>query len=166
MAPADTDAIGVRRLRAVDDAEVEFVCRLWRRSRESAMPEMEARVGHTAEQDLGFFRGTMLVEREIWIAVDGDADDRSARPVALLALEPATLENLYVDVGWQGRGIGKMLLDLAKALRPNGFTLYTFQANDGARRFYEREGLEALAFGVAPPPENEPDVQYGWRPPI
>ena len=128
------------------------------------MPEMEARVGRTVEEDLGFFRGTLLVEREVWIAVNGDADDQSATPVALLALEPDSLENLYVDVGWQGRGIGKLLLDLAKALRPNGFTLFTFQANEGAKRFYDREGLEAIEFGVAPPPENEPDVKYAYRP--
>ncbi len=129
------------------------------------MPEMEARVGHTAAEDLAFFRGTMLVEREMWVAVEGDADDPAATPVALLALESDTLENLYVDVGWQGRGIGQMLLDLAKALRPHGFTLATFEANRGARRFYEREGLEAVGFGTAPPPENEPDVRYAWRPP-
>ena len=126
------------------------------------MPELEARVGHTADDDLGFFHDTILVERECWVAVadEGEAD----RPIGFLALEPASLENLYIDPEWQSRGVGKALLDHAKTLRPDGFTLFTFQANEGARRFYEREGLEAIEFGVAPPPENEPDVRYAWRP--
>jgi len=125
------------------------------------MAEMEARVGRTAEDDLGFFRGTILVELECWVAVE--ETDGVERVVGFLALEQETLENLYVDPDRQRRGVGKALLDHAKALRPNGFTLFTFQANTGARRFYEREGLEAIEFGVAPPPENEPDVRYAWR---
>ena len=156
------DGFTIRRLRADDEGEVVFVCRLWRRARESSMAEMEARVGHTAEDDLGFFRETILVDRECWVAV-GDVEGAEL-PLAFLALEADTLENLYVDPVWQSRRLGKALLDHAKKRRPAGFTRYTFQANDGARRFYEREGLEAIAFGVAPPPENEPDVQYAWRP--
>ena len=151
----------IRPLRADDEGEVVHVCRLWRRSRESSMAAMEARVGHTAEDDLGFFRGTILVERECWVAV---ADvDGVEHVVGFLALESETLENLYVDPDWQRRGVGKALLDHAKTRRPKGFTLFTFQTNGGARRFYEREGLEAIEFGIAPPPENEPDVRYAWR---
>ena len=156
------DGFTIRRLNADDEDELVFVCRLWRRARESSMGEMEARVGHTADEDLAFFRSTILVERECWVAL-GEVDG-TAQPLAFLALEPETVENLYVDPPWHSRGIGKALLDHAKKLRPNGFTLYTFQANEGARRFYEREGLEAIEFGVAPPPENEPDVLYAWRP--
>ncbi len=152
----------IRRLRADDEAEVVFVCRLWRRARESAMAEMEARVGRTAEDDLGFFRRTILVERESWVAV-GDVEGMEL-PIGFLALESETVENLYVDPVWQSRRIGRKLLDHAKKLRPGGFTLHTFQSNAGARRFYEREGLEAIGFGVSPPPEDEPDVLYAWRP--
>jgi ribosomal protein S18 acetylase RimI-like enzyme len=42
--------------------------------------------------------------------------------------------------------------------------LYTFQENDGARRFYERHGFRAIEFGDGSNnEENCPDVLYEWR---
>jgi len=41
--------------------------------------------------------------------------------------------------------------------------LYTFARNEGARRFYERHGFRAIAFGQENE-ENEPDVLYEWVP--
>ena len=39
--------------------------------------------------------------------------------------------------------------------------LYTFQSNEGARRFYERHGFAAVAFGDGSDnEEREPDVRY------
>jgi ribosomal protein S18 acetylase RimI-like enzyme len=55
------------------------------------------------------------------------------------------------------------LLDRAKELAPDGLTLFTHQGNERARAFYERRGFRAVAFGVSPPPESEPDVKYAWR---
>ena len=43
----------------------------------------------------------------------------------------------------QGRGIGTALLERAKARMPGGFRLWVFQANAGARGFYERHGLRS-----------------------
>jgi hypothetical protein len=43
--------------------------------------------------------------------------------------------------------------------------LYTFKRNAGARRFYERNGFVAMAFGDGSGNEaHEPDVRYA-RPP-
>ena len=60
--------------------------------------------------------------------------------------------------------MGSALLAEAKRRRPDGFELFTLQINHPARRFYERHGLTAVAFGHSPPPENEPDVTYRWAP--
>jgi RimJ/RimL family protein N-acetyltransferase len=39
--------------------------------------------------------------------------------------------------------------------------LYTFQCNEGARRFYERNGFTAVAFGDGSGnEEGEPDIRY------
>jgi hypothetical protein len=39
--------------------------------------------------------------------------------------------------------------------------LYTFQCNQGARRFYERHGFIAVAFGDGSSnEEGEPDIRY------
>ena len=34
-----------------------------------------------------------------------------------------------------------------------------------SRAFYEKYGFTAEKFGVSPPPESEPDVEYHWRNP-
>nr|MDJ0788409.1 GNAT family N-acetyltransferase [Myxococcota bacterium] len=70
----------------------------------------------------------------------------------------------HVDPGWQGRGVGTLLMDRAKALRPDGLTVFTFQGNQEARAFYESRGFRVVRLGMSPPPENEPDVEYAWEP--
>lgn len=80
----------------------------------------------------------------------------------LLALEGEWVERLYVATAAQGRGIGGALLAHARALRPEGLRLYTHQLNAHARAFYERRGFQAVRFGLSPPPESMPDVEYHW----
>lgn len=65
------------------------------------------------------------------------------QPVALMVLEDDWIDRnqLYVDAGRTGHGIGSTLLEYAKAIRPHGLQLLTFQANTDAHRFYERHGL-------------------------
>ncbi len=53
---------------------------------------------------------------------------------------------MYVQPGWTGVGVGKQLLDHAHQRLPRPIRLYTFQANVGARRFYERHGYQAIEF--------------------
>jgi ribosomal protein S18 acetylase RimI-like enzyme len=83
--------------------------------------------------------------------------------VGFACLEENQLDQLFVRPAWQRRSIGRRLLDDIKRLRPDGFMLYTFQANHAARRFYESQGLVAGALGVSEA-ENEPDVIYAWNP--
>jgi len=137
--------------------EIEDVVRVWRRARDDSQPWLEARMGHTAEDDLRFFRGTIARENDVWVAVEGEV-------AGFLAIAGERLGWLYVDPVSQRRGIGTALLDKAKALSPAGLTLFTHQQNQRARAFYERRGLRAVRFGVSPVPESEPDVLYRWNP--
>jgi len=145
-------------LRPLQPAEIEVVCALWRRSRTDAQPWLEERMGHTPQDDLEFFSGHIALENRIWVAVD------EAAVVGFLAIHDGHVNYLYVDPPAQNRGIGTLLLDKARALSPNGLTLFTHQRNAKARAFYERRGFRAVAFGVSPAPESEPDVKYEWRP--
>ena len=63
--------------------------------------------------------------------------------VGFLALKPATgcLDQLFVAPEAQGRGIGRLLLDLAKDTLPRGLWLRTAEDNHRACRFYQRNGL-------------------------
>lgn len=59
-------------------------------------------------------------------------------------------------------GIGKALLDHAKAAMPSGFTLFTTSQNTRARHFYEREGLVALR-EEPHPRSGHPVTYYEWN---
>jgi ribosomal protein S18 acetylase RimI-like enzyme len=96
---------------------------------------------------------------ETWIAV------HDGRVVGMMVVGPNDLDQLYVAPGHQGRGIGRRLVDLAKAISPAGLTLYTFQVNGRARRFYERNGFTVDGLGDGSTnEERQPDVRYVWRP--
>lgn len=75
------------------------------------------------------------------------------------------LDQLYCRREQTGKGIGKALLDHAKAENPTGLKLYTFQVNTGARRFYKREGFEEIELSDGSENEEKrPDVLMEWRP--
>ena len=103
-----------------------------------------------------FFAEVVLPTRETWVSeVDGTV-------VALLVLEDAWVDQLYVHPGHVGRGLGSTLLAHAKERRPAGLDLWTFQSNAGARRFYERHGFVAVAMTDGDNEEGAPDVHYRW----
>jgi len=140
----------------MEASEAEDVVAVWERARHDSQPWLEERMGHTHEDNLRFFRETIMREYELWVACPSGAI------AAFLALAPGTVEYLYVDPPCQGTGIGSALLDHAKAASPSGLGLFTHQRNERARAFYERRGFNVVAYGVSPPPESEPDVAYRW----
>jgi ribosomal protein S18 acetylase RimI-like enzyme len=112
---------------------------------------------HTLDEHWHWF-ARQLAEHEAWVW-----DEDGVRGFSVLTEDE--LLYLYLDVGWTGRGIGSALLDHAKERRPDGFTLWAFQQNEGARRFYERHGLTAIEFTDGERNEERaPDVRYAWKP--
>ena len=117
---------------------------------------------HPDEDVRRWVREELLVEAEDWVATDPSDGDSV---IALLGLSDTMVEQLYVRPDRIGRGVGRALLELAKRRRPDGLDLYCFAANHRARRFYERNGFEAVAFGDGSGnEERQPDVLYRWRP--
>lgn len=105
---------------------------------------------------LGFFAGVLFPENEVWVA------DEEGEPVGYVAFHPGWIEHLYILPERQGRGIGPALL--AKALEDGtARSLWTFQKNTRARRFYETRGwrLVELTDGAGNR-EKEPDARYEW----
>jgi GNAT superfamily N-acetyltransferase len=81
--------------------------------------------------------------------------------------EARWIDQLYLAPGHTGRGIGGQLLEhaIAALTRKQPIRLYTFQANAGARRFYERAGFKAVALGDGSGNEEGcPDVLYELEP--
>jgi GNAT superfamily N-acetyltransferase len=113
---------------------------------------------HTLEEHRRWF-ATVLERDEFWVYEEDGAI------VGFMMLAGEVLEYLFLEPRVFRRGIGTALLELAKERRPAGFTLWTFQQNERARAFYERQGLEAIHFTDGEGNEEKtPDVQYAWRP--
>jgi GNAT superfamily N-acetyltransferase len=119
-------------------------------------------LAHSDNEVREWIRTHLIPVMETWVAVDDEADEGMERVVGMMALAPGWLEQLYVDPNRLGEGIGRMLVDLAKELQPN-LLLWTFQVNERARRFYERNGFSPVQMtdGTANE-ERQPDVQYIW----
>lgn len=74
------------------------------------------------------------------------------------------IRQLYITPAAVGRGIGTLMLNLAKSLLNSPIQLYTFEKNIGARRFYERHGFQATGFNDGSGnEENCPAILYEWK---
>lgn len=146
--------VGIRRATPSDgDAISDVWLASWRAT-------FDFQPGHPDDAVRRWLTETLVPSTESWVAVDA-AD----RVVAMMALSESMVEQLYVDPGWIGRGVGRRLLELAKERRPDGLDLYCFAVNARARAFYERHGFEAVAFGDGSGnEERQPDIRYRWRP--
>ena len=137
--------------------DFDAVTILWRIAREKSLPEFQRAKGHFFYEDRDYFRDHVLKENHVFVV---EIDEH---PVAFMAMHDDFIDHLYVHPDYQSRGIGKDLLNFARQRSPEHIWLYTLQINRTARAFYEKNGFTAEKFGVSPPPENEPDVEYHWR---
>ena len=116
-------------------------------------------LAHDDAEVRAWVRDGLIPAGHTWVATDGD------EIVAMMVVHGHDLDQLYVRPDRLGEGIGRMLVEHAKALSPAGLSLYTFQVNERARRFYERNEFVAEWFGDGTAnEERQPDVRYGWRP--
>ena len=107
---------------------------------------------HTRDADLAFVRG-LLATHVVRVGFAGGVGFLARRGVAVTAL--------YLAPEARGKGLGKALLDEAKAL--GHLQLWAFQANHGARAFYRREGFGEVRFtDGADNDEKLPDVRLEW----
>lgn len=143
------------RLRRGEPEDVEPIARMMRSTydRMTYVPRL-----HTSEEDRAYIAG-LFTDHELWVADDGDG------VLGFAILSADQLLQIHVDPDEQNKGIGSTLFARAKERRPAGFSLWVFQKNDGARRFYERHGCELVRLtNGAEDEEREPDAQYEWRP--
>lgn len=114
---------------------------------------------HTAEEDRWFVSKLLLPRHEVWVAEEG------GRLIGFAALSEDMLDHLYVHPHAQGRGVGAALLAKAQERRPDGFSLWCFQQNEQARRFYDAHGCRVVRLTDGSTNEyRSPDVLYEWRP--
>lgn len=101
-------------------------------------------------------RTVVIPDRETWLAL-------GPQPLAVLVLDGDWIDQLYVLPEATGQGVGSRLVDLAKARRPAGLHLWTFQSNTGAQRFYQRHGFTVTeTTDGSGNEEKSPDLRYSW----
>lgn len=110
---------------------------------------------HTLAETEAWLAGVLFRECRVLMAREGGfvAVDRHDR-----------VQALYVAAGARGRGVGTALLDAAKAMAPGGLTLWTFEPNLAARRFYARHGFTEIRRTAGENDEGVPDILLEWRP--
>lgn len=144
--------------RATPD-DLTDVIRVWHESKRVAYPYIAQERGLTLADNDRIFREIILPRLPgdaLWVA------EVAGEITGFMAIEGSYIDRLYIHPNQQRSGIGTALMARAMALSPAGLQLHTHQKNEQARAFYEKHGFRAVKFGISPPPESEPDVEYHW----
>jgi putative acetyltransferase len=111
---------------------------------------------HTPAEDQWFYRERVFADCAVWGAFNAEA------LVGIMAFRPDWIDQFYVLPQAQRNGVGSALLQIAKA-QATSLSLWTFQRNAAARRFYEKRGFVAvMETDGSGNEEREPDVLYRW----
>ena len=113
------------------------------------MPRM-----HSREDDRNFVAG-LITNTDVLALIDSD------RPSGFLARDGEEITAFYLCGASRGRGQGSAMMSRAMAGRGN-LTLWTFQANTDAIRFYERLGFIQTKWTDDDNEEGLPDVLMTW----
>ena len=142
----------------MQEAEADAVAEVWHSAGREAYTFIDTWKRYSLEQARKGFRESIAAQCDVWVAeIDGVI-------VGYMALNGSYLDRLYVSPSRQREGIGTSLLRQAMKLSPSGLELHTHQKNAHACAFYRKNQFVAVAHGVSPPPESEPDVEFHWRP--
>ncbi|WP_246885546.1 GNAT family N-acetyltransferase [Streptomyces sp. GESEQ-4] len=155
-------SVALRRASAPDAPAAADV---WLRSYSAALPTV--RRAHSDDEIRAYFRDVVIPRGTTWVA-EAMVESGGAGAgvvVGMMTLDGEEVNALYLDPDWRGRGIGDRFVALAKELSPTGLTLWAFQVNHPAQRFYERHGFtEVHRTDGSGNEEREPDIRYAWRP--
>jgi GNAT superfamily N-acetyltransferase len=152
-----TDDEVVVRLATLEDADV--VADLYTAARVHAVPQMPPAL-HTNAEDRAYVARRMSEDDvTVWVA------EQDGEILGFAHCTPTFLDGLYILPERKGQGIGSLLLDVVDATHPDGYELWVFESNIGARRLYERRGLvEVERTDGAGNEEKAPDIRMARRP--
>jgi ribosomal protein S18 acetylase RimI-like enzyme len=129
--------------------------RMWRDSFEQAVGIGDP---HTLEEQLRFLKNEVIPGHAVVIVLD----QATEKVVGFLAAASDKISQLYVHVDHQGKGIGSMLVNLAKQNSSGRLHLFTFDCNKKAQRFYENHGFKIVGRGFEKSWQLA-DIEYEWR---
>jgi ribosomal protein S18 acetylase RimI-like enzyme len=136
-----------------DPKYAEQTVQMWRESKESAIGQKEI---HSFENHVNFLNTILAKQFQIELVL------MDYKVVGMIAYNDSEISQLYIDNDYQGIGLGKTLLDKAKRNSKGRLTLYTFEVNKIAQRFYEKHGFKVIGRGHENE-ENLADILYEWK---
>jgi ribosomal protein S18 acetylase RimI-like enzyme len=113
---------------------------------------------HSHADVLRHYQAEEMTKRHTLVAVDGSR----VRGFVTMA-KGGFITALFVEEPSRNQGIGGMLLERAKRELSPEVNLYTFQANEKARAFYQRHGFTEINRTTGDNEENLPDILMEWR---
>lgn len=131
----------------------EQTVKMWRDSKEQAIGQKEI---HSMDDHIYFLNHILPQAFQIELALLDE------EVVGMIAFNKSEISQLYIHKDFQGFGIGKKLLNKAKAHSSGRLTLYTFEVNKNGQQFYENNGFKIIGRGHENE-ENLPDIQYEWN---
>jgi ribosomal protein S18 acetylase RimI-like enzyme len=128
--------------------------RMWRDSFERAVGVIDP---HPIEAQINFLNEKLVAENRVRVVVE----KATGAIIGFMASTPEMITQLYVHVDHQHKGIGRMLVEIAKRDSSGRLRLYTFKANQNAQSFYERQGFRIIGTGFEKEWQLE-DIEYEW----
>ena len=119
-----------------DTKYAEQTVGMWRESKERAIGQKE---GHSFENHLYFLNNILSEQYQIDVVLLDD------NVVGMIAYNEREISQLYIHIDYQGFGIGQTLLDKAKEQSSGRLSLYTFEVNEKAQRFYEKNDFKIIS---------------------
>ncbi len=128
--------------------------RMWRGSFEQAVGVIDP---HSLDRQLQYLEEKVVPENNVVLVLEKTTSD----VIGFMASTPDHISQLYVHVKHQNKGIGSILVNIAKQNSGGRLRLFTFKANEIAQRFYERHGFKVVGCGFEKEWQLE-DVEYEW----
>ena len=138
-------------IRPFKTADLPFVLDIWLSANLSAHSFIPARYWQAHLPQVA----EALPQAEIFVLEEEGAVQ------GFIGLSGQWVEGLFVAEGARGRGVGRLLMEQAKAGREM-LELEVYQKNQAARRFYQREGFFPAA-EVTDPGTGEAALKMRWR---
>lgn len=148
-------------IRAARLSDAERIARCYLASRKTLLPY--APLPHTDAEVLSWIADVLLPRGGVTVALE------AGEVVGLIAVATRAdghwIDQLYVHPSRWRRGVGATLLHLAVSRLQGPVRLHCFEPNRAARKFYERHGFSAIAFGDGSNNESRcADVLYERAP--
>ena len=144
-------------IRAYNPSDIDDVVKLWWKTWHQTFPEIKHPQSYSLWKTR--FENDLTVRGSIWVA---EIENKIVGFMVVME-EEQELNQLFVDSDYQNQGIGKAMLEKAKAICPQGLTLTTLQSNTKACLFYEKHGFKPCRLSTNKI-NAQPNIEYRWIP--